>query len=138
LTNCGRRTRLGLTPTTIAVGIGLAPGGGAVEALRELPCEVVLGLTLGHEVQAFHEHASVFDSEADRIAARDLMSTIGRSLLAKPPLGFADQGLLVVLESNCPNNSLPALWKNGTYSGRDWLPLFERMEGRDRGVTTTA
>jgi hypothetical protein len=120
--------------TTIAVGIGVVPGTDAIEALSAFPCEVAVGISLGVEVFAFHEDAQIFDSDADRLAAKDLMTAIGRGLMARPPLGFKDQGLLVVFESNCPNNSLPALWKNGEYSGQPWLPLFERLEGRDRGV----
>lgn len=118
--------------TTIAVGIGVTPGKEAAEALSDLPCEVVVGLTLGLEVRAFHENANIFSSAADRVAAKDLMSAIGRSLKARPPLGFQNQGLLVVFESNCPNNTLPALWRAGDYAGRPWLPLFERLESIDR------
>jgi hypothetical protein len=117
--------------TTIAVGIGVVPGREAELALGDLPCEVSIGVTLGPEVRAFHPDAGIFDTDADRDAAKDLMSAIGRSLGARPPLGFQDQGLLVVFESNCPNNSLPALWKNGEYSGKPWFPLFERMVGRE-------
>jgi hypothetical protein len=124
--------------TTIAVGIGVAPGDEAVRALAEYPCEVAVGLTLGPEVRAFDEAAALFDTDADRLIARDLLSAIGRALGARPPLGFADQGLLVVFESNCPNNSLPALWKNGSYSGRPWLPLFERMQNRDENVVAAS
>jgi len=122
--------------TTIAVGIGVVPGADAIEAFSALPCEVAVGITLGPEVRAFDEEAQIFDTDADRLAAKDLMAAIGRGLNARPPLGFKDQGLLVVFESNCPNNSLPALWKNGDYSGRPWLPLFERLESRDRGASS--
>jgi hypothetical protein len=118
--------------TTIAVGIGVTPGGEAAAALADLPCEVAIGLTLGSEVRAFDEDAKIFSTEADRAAAKDLMAAIGRSLRAHPPLGFKDQALLVVFESNCPNNTLPALWRAGDYAGRRWLPLFERIESIDR------
>jgi hypothetical protein len=122
--------------TTIAVGIGVVPGTETLSAFDGLPCEVAVGVTLGPEVRAFDDEARIFDSESDRIAAMDLMGAVGRGLSARPPLGFQDQGLLVVFESNCPNNSLPALWKNGDYSGREWIPLFERLESRDRGAAS--
>jgi hypothetical protein len=118
--------------TTIAVGIGVTPGEEALAAFADLPCEVVVGLKLGPEVRAFHEDAKIFETDADRLAAKDLMAAIGRSMKSRPPLGFKDQGLLVVFESNCPNNTLPALWKGGDYAGRRWLPLFERVESVDR------
>lgn len=118
--------------TTIAVGIGVTPGHDAAAAFSDLPCEVAVGVMLGPEVRAFHEDAKLFSSDADRLAAKDLMAAIGRSLKARPPLGFQDQGLLVVFESNCPNNTLPALWRAGDYGGRHWLPLFERIESIDR------
>jgi len=40
--------------------------------------------------------------------------------------GYRDTQLLVVLYSNCPNNSLPIIWSTAKGKSREWQPLFER------------
>jgi hypothetical protein len=115
---------------TVAVGVGVVPSDRTVEKLSELPCEVVTGLTLGPEIQAFHPDAGIFDSSADRQTCADLFSAIGKSLGSQPPLGWDDQGLLVAFEHNCPNNTLPAIWKEGTYAGKPWIPVLQRIMAR--------
>jgi hypothetical protein len=42
------------------------------------------------------------------------------------PGGYRDTQLLVVLYSNCPNNSLPILWSEVDGTPRAWEPLFRR------------
>lgn len=39
------------------------------------------------------------------------------------PYGYGRAGLTLVIQSNCPNNSLPILW----HSFNDWYPLFPRV-----------
>jgi hypothetical protein len=39
------------------------------------------------------------------------------------PYGYGRAGLTLVLQSNCPNNTLPILW----HSFNDWYPLFPRV-----------
>lgn len=124
--------------TAIGVGLGVVAGPEPEAELKSRPCDVAVGKRLGLEVRAFEHGARIFESESDREAARDLFAAIGRGLGASQPLGFAEQGLLVTFESNCPNNSLPALWKNGQYGGRPWLPIFERMETKDRSSSRKA
>jgi len=38
--------------------------------------------------------------------------------------GFGDAGLTLVLNTNCPNNTIPLIWR----SCGDWYPLFPRIE----------
>jgi hypothetical protein len=86
----------------------------------------VEGQILPRRLRAFDTGAEIFDGAEERERARDLMHTIGRSLVKNQPLGFGDAGLLVSTYTNCPNNSLPIFWSHGRYAGRPWLPLFER------------
>lgn len=56
--------------------------------------------------------------------AKSLCLTLGAKIYKKP-LGFDDQGLLLVLPETCPNNSLPILFQSK--AGKEpWKPLFER------------
>jgi hypothetical protein len=85
-----------------------------------------VGHVISDRLQAFSEGANIFDSEEDRVRAYDLAKVIGKRLLSDHPLGWADQGLLVLLETNCPNNTLPVFWKEGRFGGSPWKPLFPR------------
>jgi hypothetical protein len=87
---------------------------------------VAVGQLVSDRLRAFADGAGIFDSEDDRVRARDLVTVIGKSLQQGKPLGWAEQGLLVLLEANCPNNTLPVFWKEGRYGGRPWKPLFPR------------
>jgi hypothetical protein len=44
----------------------------------------------GLDYSSFDTDAGIFETDSDREATRDLMSAIGRSLGARPPLGFDD------------------------------------------------
>jgi HD superfamily phosphohydrolase len=41
-------------------------------------------------------------------------------------LGYGNQELLLVSAFNTPTATLTALWKDGTFDGRDWAPVFPR------------
>lgn len=77
-------------------------------------------------LMAFHPDAGIFDNDADREAAEEIMRGIGLSLLPEHPLGYGGLGLVVATENNCPNNTLPVFWRPGTYGGHSWLPLLPR------------
>jgi hypothetical protein len=113
--------------TTIAVGLGVVADTTVVDTVAASGCEVVTGLQLGMRCRAFDPEADIFESEEDRLAAEELFRAVGRALGAPHPLGFKGQGMLVLFESNCPNNTLPALWRSGAYAGRPWTALFDRM-----------
>jgi hypothetical protein len=85
----------------------------------------VTGVVVPARLKAFDPDAEIFDGADVRTRAQDLMTTIGRSLVRGNPLGFGDQGLLLSLQNNCPNNTLPIFWANGEYAGNPWLPLFD-------------
>lgn len=76
---------------------------------------------------AFGENNSIWDNNDEMLAAKDLCMTLGAQIDKQRPLGYSDQGLLVVFSRNCPNNSLPILHSSGRGSNQ-WKPLFERIK----------
>jgi hypothetical protein len=44
----------------------------------------------------------------------------------KRKLGYGNNGLLVVSAFNTPTATTTALWKNGKFDQRDWVPVFPR------------
>ena len=78
---------------------------------------------LGAADRAFAEESKIFPDATERSRAREIAISIGRNLEPKHPLGYADGQYAVVFDSNCPNNSLPILWK----ARDDWRPLFPRQ-----------
>jgi hypothetical protein len=91
--------------------------------LDKLPIESRLysGETLVDSDQAFSEE---FDwaTEEERLFAKTVAEDEGRKLERQHPLGYSNSEALVVFQTNCPNNTLPVIWKKN----RDWSPLFER------------
>lgn len=87
---------------------------------------IVVGYPVPNRLRAFADSAEIFETEDDRTRAQDLVTVIGNSISRGHPLGWADQGLLVLLETNCPNNTLPVFWKEGRFQGSTWRPLFQR------------
>jgi hypothetical protein len=73
--------------------------------------------------RCFHESASIFETADDRLVARRLVEELARRFGSKEPLGTGDLEALVVFEHNCPNNTLPLLWRKSN----EWTPLFERL-----------
>lgn len=63
-----------------------------------------------------------WESDEQMHRAKALCLQLG-SKLYKQPLGFKNQGLLLVLPETCPNNSLPILYKAKVGA---WTPLFPR------------
>jgi len=54
-----------------------------------------------------------------------MVEELGRDLGSDEPLGTGNLQALVVFEHNCPNNSLPVLWKGS--ETLPWTPLFPRI-----------
>lgn len=84
------------------------------------PCDI-----LTESDRCFSESSTIFTSEADREKAKEIALTYGKKIVKNAPLGYKDGQLLVVFPDNCPNSSLPILWKTGT-SSSPWTPLFGR------------
>lgn len=45
-------------------------------------------------------------------------------------LGYGNSAYLTIFEYNTPAQTLTCLWSDGTYQGREWLPLFPRRKKR--------
>ena len=60
-------------------------------------------------------------------AAKELCQRLGINVDKSRPLGYEEQGLLIVFSRNCPNNTLPILHSSGRGEER-WKPLFERIK----------
>ena len=86
---------------------------------------VVVGDLLDETDQCFSDQSGVFSSSQDRNEARSIAKKYGTELDGNQPLGYDDSQLLVVFHDNCPNNTLPILWKE-SISKPKWKPLFQR------------
>lgn len=74
---------------------------------------------------AFGKNNRIWDSPEQEAEAKALCLEYGSALVKNAPLGYNNQGLLVVFPQTCPNNSLPIIhaWK----TGRDgWKAPFPR------------
>ena len=116
------------TGRDVVLGVACAFQSGvrAVEqaiADAELPVEICVGEMLMDSDRCFHESAGIFDSTEERLIAKRLFETTARSIGSNEPLGTGDCEGLLVFEHNCPNNTLPLLWKRSD----GWTPLFARI-----------
>ena len=75
---------------------------------------------------AFHQDNCIWQSVAEMDLAKTLVTNLGERVQPRNPLGYNNQGLLLTLWRNCPNNSLPILHSKGRRS-TPWMPLFERI-----------
>ncbi|NQT91211.1 MAG: hypothetical protein HQ559_00505, partial [Lentisphaerae bacterium] len=58
-------------------------------------------------------------------AEMETLEKIGKSVYPPHPLGYGRTALLTAYFFQCPNNSLPILWADGTNNGgAPWTPLF--------------
>jgi len=81
-------------------------------------CEIVSSTSYAFPV----EGCGFWENEEQMHKAKAMCVQVG-SKLYKHPLGFKNQGLLLVLPETCPNNSLPILYRAKVGV---WTPLFPR------------
>ena len=76
---------------------------------------------------AFERGNGIWNSNDEYERAEALCRDLGVNIYPKSPLGFEDQGLLIVFPDTCPDNSLPII-HSPSISGaaREWTPLFPR------------
>jgi hypothetical protein len=74
---------------------------------------------------AFGSESKIWKDKAEAERAKALCLEAGTRVYKKQPLGFGDDGLLVVFPMTCPNNSLPIL-HSSSKTAHKWTPLFER------------
>lgn len=87
--------------------------------------KVIEGNLLDDTDRCFSDQSLVFNSPEDREEARKIALKYGTKLDGNQPLGYGDSQLLVVFHDNCPNNTLPILWKESERKVK-WRPLFKR------------
>jgi len=75
---------------------------------------------------AFAETSSIWNTSEEGIKAKQVCQDYGSKLSKSAPLGYGNQGLLLVFPRNSPNNSLTILHAKKNKSGFTWNPLFER------------
>lgn len=90
-----------------------------VEKQTRFSVHVVRQLDESDEV--FGPTSKVFDDGCREIV-KEIFREYGLRLFPKHPLGFRDGQMLIVLDHNTPNNTLPILWS----SEDNWFPLFKR------------
>jgi hypothetical protein len=77
---------------------------------------------------AFSDGGSIWSSAEEREEAKALCTDLGATIYHDAPLGFGNQGLLIVFPDTCPNNTLPILHSHGQSGGAaKWAPLFPRL-----------
>ncbi|OAZ91382.1 ATP-binding protein [Halomonas sp. G11] len=89
--------------------------------------DLIVCETLSSSNIAFDSSNSIWSDESEMFAAKDLCQRLGVRVDKNHPLGYKDQGLLVVFSRNCPNNTLPIMHSTGR-GGNLWNPLFERVK----------
>jgi hypothetical protein len=77
---------------------------------------------------AFRHGNGVWETFDEESEAKALCTRLGAQISRNAPLGYVDQGLLVVFPDTCPNNSLPILHGESSREGA-WQPLFRRPLG---------
>jgi hypothetical protein len=84
------------------------------------------GEILDEDVFAFAGETGVFGIKADRDRAKAMAEDIGAHIYPDSPLGYDNQGLLLVMPNTVPNNTLPILHSSSKTTA-NWTPLFERL-----------
>jgi hypothetical protein len=73
---------------------------------------------------AFGLENNLWVDEEEKAKTKSICQHFGTLVSQKNPLGFREQGLLVLFPRNCPNNTLPILHA----SGKNWKALFPRIK----------
>lgn len=99
-----------------------------IQSLANAPIEVsvVAGDELGPEAKAFDASAPMWVDERERRLAEEIATSFGRRLEGRAPLGLGNTQGLVVFETNCPNTSLPILYRRKRAFDTAFQPLFPR------------
>lgn len=84
---------------------------------------VILG---NSHCKGFDPHKKVFGSYFKTKAVRELCYKYGEQLYKGCPLGYENTQSLVLMQHSSPNNTIPVLWSDNQYQGRNWNPLVPR------------
>src|SRR5439155_11718347 len=77
---------------------------------------------------AFERDNGIWSSQDDFERAKSLCRDLGVNIYQDAPLGYGDQGLLIVFPDTCPNNTLPIIHSAARLDAlRKWTALFPRV-----------
>ena len=76
--------------------------------------------------KGFDPHKKVFGSYFKTKAVREMCYKYGEQLYKGCPLGYENTQSLVLMQHSSPNNTVPVLWSDNQYQGRNWNPLVPR------------
>lgn len=76
--------------------------------------------------KGFDPHKKVFGSYFKTKAVREMCYKYGEQLYKGCPLGYENTQSLVLMQHSSPNNTVPVLWSDNQYQGRNWIPLVPR------------
>lgn len=76
--------------------------------------------------KGFDPHKKVFGSYFKTKAVREMCYKYGEQLYKGCPLGYKNTQSLVLMQHSAPNNTVPVLWSDNQYQGRNWIPLVPR------------
>lgn len=90
---------------------------------KDISGAVILG---DSQCKGFDPHKNVFGSYFKTKAVREMCYKYGEQLYKDCPLGYKNTQSLVLMQHSSPNNTVPVLWSNNQYQGRNWIPLVPR------------
>ena len=117
------------TAVSYVVAAGIDVGLHRIErALADAPIRVsvICMEELGSESRAFDPSSPIWADAQERELAEEIATSFGKRLEPRAPLGFGGSQGLVVFEGNCPNTSLPILYKRRRAHEDPFQPLFPR------------
>lgn len=90
---------------------------------KDISGAVILG---DSHCKGFDPHKKVFGSYFKTKAVREMCYKYGEQLYKGCPLGYENTQSLVLMQHSSPNNTIPVLWSDNQYQGRNWNPLVPR------------
>jgi len=97
----------------------------AFGSIERIKVDLQVCSPLDDKSYAFKVKPGIWGSEDEYYAAKSTCQSIGLGVVSHSPLGFGDQGLLVVFPRTVPNNSLPIVHSDGR-GDNQWRALFPR------------
>ena len=90
---------------------------------KDISGAVILG---DSHYKGFDPHKKIFGSYFKTKAVREMCYKYGEQLYKGCPLGYKNTQSLVLMQHSSPNNTVPVLWSDKQYQGRNWIPLVPR------------
>lgn len=89
--------------------------------------ELFVGEIFDESEKIFSDTSRYYSNEDERERMKSiLIDHYGTMVDFRRPSGFENSQVGIVFPSNCPNNSLPILWKDVKKKNKKWVALFPR------------